>query len=49
LLVEEAVESVTTQFPELWRLGQAYFSGELQAKVVPGQHARFKVVVAQLK
>lgn len=44
LLIEEAVEGVTLQFPELWRLGQAYFSGELQAKVLGGQHARFKVI-----
>lgn len=42
-LVEEATEAVGAQFPELWRLGQAYFGGELQVKVQAGQHARFKV------
>lgn len=42
-LVEEATEAIIVQFPELWRLGQAYFSGELQAKVLAGQQARFKV------
>jgi exocyst complex component 2 len=42
-LVEEAVEAVSEQFPELWRLGQAYFSGELQDKVLSGQDNKFKV------
>ncbi|KAF4523334.1 hypothetical protein B566_EDAN013529 [Ephemera danica] len=46
-LVEEAVEAVSEQFPELWRLGQAYFSGELQTKVLTGQHAKFKDMVLE--
>lgn len=44
LFVEEICEIISTSFPDLWKLGQAYFSGELQVKVEPGRQTGFKVI-----
>jgi exocyst complex component 2 len=43
LFVEELTEIVSNRFPDLWKLGQAYFSGELHVRVEPGRQAQFKV------
>jgi exocyst complex component 2 len=43
LFVEELSEIVSNRFPDLWKLGQAYFSGELHVKIEPGRQAQFKV------
>jgi hypothetical protein len=41
--VEDALEVFSFQFPELWKLGQSYFSGELQIAATPGHNRMFKV------
>jgi len=43
--VEELSEILSNSFPDLWKLGQAYFSGELHVKIEPGRQAQFKVCV----
>lgn len=43
LFVEELCEVVAELFPDLWKLGQAYFTGELHVKVEPGRQVEFKV------
>lgn len=43
LFVEELCEVVSELFPNLWKLGQAYFTGELHVKVEPGRQVEFKV------
>jgi len=43
LFVEELTEIVSNRFPDLWKLGQAYFRGELHVRVEPGRQAQFKV------
>ena len=43
LYVEELTEILSNRFPDLWKLGQAYFSGELHVRVEPGRQAQFKV------
>lgn len=43
LFVEELTEIVSNRFPDLWKLGQAYFSGELHVRVEPSRQAQFKV------
>jgi len=43
LLVEQLAEIVANLFPDLWKLGQAYFSGELQIRPGPGRPQDFKV------
>lgn len=43
LFVEELCEVVSELFPDLWKLGQAYFTGELHVKVEPGRQVEFKV------
>lgn len=40
--VEELCEIMSTSFPDLWKLGQAYFSKELHVKAEPGRSAAFK-------
>ncbi|PSN46362.1 Exocyst complex component 2, partial [Blattella germanica] len=45
LFVEELTEIVTDRFPDLWKLGQAYFTGELHVRVEPGRQAQFKRMV----
>lgn len=42
---EEICLSITETFPDLWKIGQAYFSGELQVKVEPGRQVEFKYIV----
>nr|CAD7410779.1 unnamed protein product [Timema cristinae] len=44
LFVEELSEITTNMFPDLWKLGQAYFSGELHVKVEPEKQTHFKVI-----
>lgn len=46
--IDEICLSISETFPDLWKIGQAYFSGELQVKVEPGRHVEFKVSVANL-
>lgn len=43
--MEELSEILSIRFPDLWKLGQAYFSGELHVKIEPGRQAQFKVYV----
>jgi len=43
--VEELSEILSDRFPDLWKLGQAYFSGELHVKIEQGRQAQFKVYV----
>jgi len=45
LFVEELSEILSNRFPDLWKLGQAYFSGELHVKIEPGRQAQFKRMV----
>lgn len=45
LCVEELTEIMSSRFPDLWKLGQAYFSGELQIPVGPNQQQEFKSIV----
>lgn len=47
LFVEELCEVVAELFPDLWKLGQAYFTGELHVKVEPGRQVEFKVTQPQ--
>lgn len=46
LFVEEICEILSELFPNLWKLGQSYFSGELHVKVEPGRQLGFKVPTA---
>ena len=34
LFVEDLTDRVSAEFPELWKLGQAYFKGELHVEQV---------------
>ncbi|KAH0822387.1 hypothetical protein GEV33_000406 [Tenebrio molitor] len=43
--VDEICLSISETFPDLWKIGQAYFSGELRVKVEPGRHVEFKHIV----
>jgi exocyst complex component 2 len=43
LFVEELTEIVSNRFPDLWKLGQAYFSGEMHVRVEPSRQTEFKV------
>ncbi|XP_034235592.1 exocyst complex component 2 [Thrips palmi] len=45
LLTEELADTISERFPDFWKLGQAYFTGELQVKVVPGRQQDFKKLV----
>lgn len=42
LFVEELCEIMSTSYPNLWKLGQAYFTEELHVKVEPGRATLFK-------
>lgn len=42
LFVDEICDILSTAFPDLWKLGQAYFSGELKVKVETGRQTNFK-------
>ncbi|KAJ3639449.1 hypothetical protein Zmor_002810 [Zophobas morio] len=43
--IDEICISVSETFPDLWKIGQAYFSGELRVKVEAGRHVEFKHIV----
>ena len=43
--MEELSEILSNRFPDLWKLGQAYFSGELHVKIESGRQVQFKVCV----
>lgn len=45
LFVEDVCQIVSELFPDLWKLGQAYFTGELQVKVESRKHVEFKHIV----
>lgn len=42
-LVEELCDIISELFPDLWKLGQAYFSGELHVKFEAGRQTEFRV------
>lgn len=42
---DEICLSITETFPDLWKIGQAYFSGELQVKVEAGRQVEYKHMV----
>ncbi|XP_060533732.1 exocyst complex component 2 [Cylas formicarius] len=42
---DEMCVSIAETFPDLWKIGQAYFSGELQVKVEPGRQVEYKHTV----
>ncbi|KAF7272116.1 hypothetical protein GWI33_015080 [Rhynchophorus ferrugineus] len=42
---DEICISITETFPDLWKVGQAYFSGELQVKVEAGRQVEYKHIV----
>lgn len=42
--IDEICLSIAETFPDLWKIGQAYFSGELRVKVEAGRHVEFKVI-----
>jgi len=45
LFVEDLTERVSAQFPELWKLGQAYFKGELHVEPDVGKQPVFREMV----
>lgn len=49
LLVEELCDIISELFPDLWKLGQAYFTGELHVKFESGRQTEFKVLVVFVK
>ncbi|KAG0730531.1 Exocyst complex component 2 [Chionoecetes opilio] len=51
LMVEETCELLSTNFPDMWKLSQAYFGGELlppTAQVDHTQHPRCKEMILEL-
>lgn len=42
---DEICLTITENFPDLWKIGQAYFSGELQVKVEHGRQVEYKYMV----
>ncbi|XP_066262010.1 exocyst complex component 2 [Euwallacea similis] len=42
---DEICLSITETFPDLWKIGQSYFSGELQVKVEAGRQVEYKHMV----
>lgn len=46
LLVEELCDIISELFPDLWKLGQAYFTGELHVKFESGRQIEFKVLIS---
>ncbi|KAK5639326.1 hypothetical protein RI129_011818 [Pyrocoelia pectoralis] len=45
LFVEDLCQLLSELFPDLWKLGQSYFTGELHANVEVGHQANFKNIV----
>jgi len=45
LFVEDLTDRVAAEFPELWKLGQAYFKGELHVEPEPGKQPVFREMV----
>lgn len=45
LLTEELADAISERFPDFWKLGQAYFTGELQVTVAPSRPQDFKKLV----
>lgn len=43
--VEQLTEIMYMYLPDLWKLGQAYFSGEMQVRAKPGRPQEFKKIV----
>ncbi|CAB3359452.1 Hypothetical predicted protein [Cloeon dipterum] len=43
--VEDCLEVFSFQFPELWKLGQSYFSGELQVEASSGHNKSFRDII----
>lgn len=48
LFIEDLCEIVSELFPDLWKLGQAYFTGDLHVKVEPGRQVGFKHIVLSI-
>ncbi|XP_022914951.2 exocyst complex component 2 [Onthophagus taurus] len=46
--VEELSSLLSELFPDIWKLGQAYFIGELHVKVEPGHKTAFKHTVLNI-
>ncbi|GJQ70006.1 hypothetical protein Trydic_g13367 [Trypoxylus dichotomus] len=46
--VEEMCDIISELFPDIWKLGQAYFVGELHVKVEPGHKTAFKHMVLNI-
>ncbi|CAG9770849.1 unnamed protein product [Ceutorhynchus assimilis] len=42
---DEICLSITETFPDLWKIGQSYFSGELQVKIEAGRQTEYKHMV----
>ncbi|XP_046387065.1 exocyst complex component 2 [Ischnura elegans] len=47
LFVEALTDALWGHFPDLWRLGQAYFSGELHVPSNPSRHSEYKNMVME--
>lgn len=45
LFCEDLTECAAGQLPDLWRLGQAYFKGELQVAPDTSKPVKFKVCI----
>lgn len=45
LCVEELTAIISERFSDLWKLGQSYFSGELQGSVEPTNQSMFKKMI----
>lgn len=45
LFVEELVDLMEMCFPDLWKLGQAYFGGEFHVEMDPANPGKFKLIV----
>uniref|UniRef100_A0A8D8SKL0 Exocyst complex component 2 n=1 Tax=Cacopsylla melanoneura TaxID=428564 RepID=A0A8D8SKL0_9HEMI len=45
LCVEELTAIVSERFPDLWKLGQSYFSGELQGNIETNNQPAFKKII----
>lgn len=48
LFTEELCEVMSLLFPDLWRIGQAYFTEELHVKVGPGRQSDFKKLIVNV-
>lgn len=45
LYIEDLCQVITELFPDLWKIGQSYFTGELHVKVEGGRQVGFKHIV----